>query len=61
MEDGHIDAADTLSRVLDQCDSSLSSHPTWPLLDLEDRYGIVKLARTLTLRKGTADRASSVR
>ena len=61
MEDGHIDAADTLSRVLDQCDSSLSSHPTWPLLDLEDRYGIVKLARTLTLRKGTAERASSAR
>ena len=61
MEVGDLDASDPLSRVVEHCDSVLSSHPTWPLLDRDDRYGIAKLARTLTLRTGCSARSSDPR
>lgn len=61
MEDGDLDAADPLARALDALDDALASHPTWPRLERDDRYGVLKLARTLTLRTRASERASAPR
>lgn len=55
MESGELDAAAPLTAFVAAMDQALgSTHEVWSQLELHDRYGIVKLYRTLVYRKKRA-------